>query len=115
MKPFTSSLMLLLLAACTVIPEESQGGEETLLPPAGSREMVVEAGEPASKTTIVPSGNIYYGGDVKFMGSGDTLADFHLSAGSSAIGHGVSASYLSARDHDGKIRGASFDSGAYQY
>lgn len=75
------------------------------------------------------SGNIYYGGDVKFSGTGDlesdplfvnastdrTVADFHLSAGSPAIGHGVSASYLPARDHDGKVRGATFDSGAYQY
>ena len=75
------------------------------------------------------SGNIYYGGDVKFMGSGDlvadplfvnastdrTAADFHLQAGSPAIGHGVSASYLPSRDHDGKVRGGSFDSGAYQY
>ena len=75
------------------------------------------------------SGNVYYGGDVKFKGSGDivadplfvnastdrTVANLHLSAGSPARGHGVTASYLPVRDHDGKIRGASFDSGAYQY
>ena len=78
---------------------------------------------------VVYTNNIYWQGTVTYTGSGDvvadplfvnastdrTVADFHLSAGSPAIGHGASLSYSPSRDHDGKLRGGSFDCGAYQY
>lgn len=78
---------------------------------------------------VVYTNNIYWQGTVTHTGTGDivadplfvnastdrTVADFHLSAGSPAIGHGASLSYSPSRDHDGKLRGGSFDCGAYQY
>lgn len=74
--------------------------------------------------------NIYYGGTVKIKGTGDnfadpmfvklsteiTEADFHLTAGSPAIGYGATdMSYLPTFDHDFHSREARFDCGAYQY
>lgn len=73
--------------------------------------------------------NVYYQGTVTISGTGDLVADpmfvspssdrwsadFRLKAGSPAIGHGASLPYNPSRDQDGKIRGSSFDCGAYQY
>lgn len=74
--------------------------------------------------------NVYYLGSVQISGTGDLIADplyvnpttdpatadFHLKAGSPAIGHGTATSLpLPQYDHDFYIRKGGFDCGAYQY
>lgn len=74
--------------------------------------------------------NVYFQGQVKIAGTGDLVADplfvnlsrdnfeadFHLTEGSPAIGHGsMNMPYLPERDIEGKPRKDRFDCGAYQY
>lgn len=78
----------------------------------------------------VYTNNLYYQGQVKIAGTGDLVADplfvnlsrdnfeadFHLTEGSPAIGHGsMDMPYLPERDIEGKPRKDRFDCGAYQY
>ena len=78
----------------------------------------------------VYTNNVYFQGQVKISGTGDLVADplfvnlstdnfeadFHLTEGSPAIGHGsMSMPYLPERDIEGKLRKDRFDCGAYQY
>lgn len=74
--------------------------------------------------------NVYFNGQVKIQGKGDLVADpmfvnlskdifeadFHLTAGSPAIGYGATdMNYLPEFDHDFHSRAERFDCGAYQY
>lgn len=78
----------------------------------------------------VYTNNVYYQGQVKISGTADLVADplfvnlsrdnfeadFHLTEGSPAIGHGTTdMPYLPERDIEGKSRKGRFDCGAYQY
>lgn len=78
----------------------------------------------------VYTNNVYFQGQVKISGTGDLVADplfvnlsrdnfeadFHLTEGSPAIGHGsMNMPYLPERDIEGKPRKDRFDCGAYQY
>ena len=79
--------------------------------------------------TITYSHNIYFGGEAKTMGTGDkkadpkfvklsrdgSVADFHITAGSAAIGAGIVTDITPKEDRDGNARGATMDCGAYQY
>lgn len=75
------------------------------------------------------SNNLYFGGSVITMGDNDKVCDpmftnpsitlkeanFHLEAGSPAIGMGKYLPYMSEIDIEGKSRTGSIDAGAYQH
>ena len=78
----------------------------------------------------VYTNNVYYQGQVKISGTGDVVADplfvnlsrdnfeadFHITEGSPAIGHGsMNMPYLPERDIEGNLRTSRFDCGAYQF
>ena len=78
----------------------------------------------------VYTNNLYFQGQVKIAGTGDLVADpqfvnlsidnveadFHLTEGSPAIGHGsLNMPYLPERDIEGRLRKGRFDCGAYQF
>lgn len=72
--------------------------------------------------------NLYFNGKVNTTGEHDKtadplfvnlsvdgdVADFHLRAGSPAIGHGTRKSYMSGVDIEGNSRATRVDVGAYQ-
>lgn len=78
--------------------------------------------------SVIYSHNVYFGGVAKYVGEGDKVADpafvkiatdgtadFHITAGSAAIGNGAALDFVPDIDHDGKPRSGSIDSGAYQF
>lgn len=83
----------------------------------------------AKNPSEVYSHNVYFNGKVVTRGEGDIVAaplfvnsvldlkkaDFHLKAGSKAIGVGMRTSYMPTTDKDGVQRDSGIDAGALQY